>query len=184
MMDEIEMDYSNINWSDNIIFQFNGNYSFLSTFFPSIIILNLYVNNEYKPIKFKDIETAYEYGKAYFAHDCINMKNILNTMSPRDAQIIGNNNIKFLNENDLINWENNKFQWMYNINYEKFNQNIDLQIKLVETYPKILINGNIWNDKYWGYSLQDQTGSNNLGIILMLIRDRFIHHQNLNLFPL
>lgn len=183
MLEELVVDVTSINWSDNIICQFIGDYYFLNNFYQSIIVLKLLCNNDYKPIKFNNAETAYQYGKAYFAKDDIGRKNILNTMSPKDAKFAGHNVI-FKNKNDFILWENKKFQWMYKVIEEKFIQNVELQIKLVQTYPKLLINGNTWDETYWGYSLIGLNGFNNLGIILMMIRDRIIHNYFTNLINL
>ena len=45
----------------------------------------------------------------------------------------------------------------------------DLKEKLLATGDKILIEGNTWNDDFWGKC--SDNGKNNLGIILMKIRE-------------
>ena len=51
----------------------------------------------------------------------------------------------------------------------KFTQNLDLKKKLLETEDSLLIETNNWNDTYWGVCRNK--GQNNLGKILMKIRD-------------
>lgn len=54
----------------------------------------------------------------------------------------------------------------------KFEDNPHLMKKLVETGNAILINGNNKGETYWGTDLYSWKGDNNLGKILMKIRDR------------
>ena len=58
---------------------------------------------------------------------------------------------------------------MYDICLAKFTQNQDLKEKLLKTGNAILIEGNWWNDTYWGVC--NGIGENNLGKILMKIRE-------------
>jgi ribA/ribD-fused uncharacterized protein len=57
---------------------------------------------------------------------------------------------------------------MSEIIHAKFAQNIDIREKLVLTYPQELVEGNTWNDKYWGVC--NGVGQNMLGRILMAER--------------
>lgn len=50
----------------------------------------------------------------------------------------------------------------------KFTQFPQLRIKLMNTAPAVLIEGNSWGDTYWEV---DSTGENHLGIILMQLRN-------------
>jgi ribA/ribD-fused uncharacterized protein len=52
----------------------------------------------------------------------------------------------------------------------KFNQNSDLKKQLIETGNKLLVEGNNWNDCFWGVT-QDKWGENWLGRILMDVRN-------------
>jgi hypothetical protein len=69
-------------------------------------------------------------------------------------------------------WHNKKLMVMYKGVYEKFNQNELLQTKLLCTYPKQLIEGNNWDDYYWGFC--KGRGENKLGKILMKIRNDWL----------
>ena len=47
----------------------------------------------------------------------------------------------------------------------------ELRALLKATGNQDLQEGNNWNDTYWGVSLRTGNGKNNLGLILMKIRD-------------
>ena len=55
-----------IDWNNNIISKFNGEYYYLSNFSPSIILLKLVINGVNQTIKCLTAEMAYQYGKAFF----------------------------------------------------------------------------------------------------------------------
>jgi len=54
--------------------------------------------------------------------------------------------------------------------WQKFSQP-EYQEFLLSTKNKILMEGNTWNDTYWGVNLETGEGNNFLGRILMEIRD-------------
>lgn len=75
---------------------------------------------------------------------------------------------------------------MYKVVESKFIQNDKLMNKLIKTYPKMLIEGNTWGDKYWGCVVEDSDnflhrksliGENKLGIILMDIREKYTNDK-------
>lgn len=65
-------------------------------------------------------------------------------------------------------WEQIKLKVMFDINIEKYKDDY-LSDKLVDTRGCELIEGNTWKDTYWGVC--NGVGQNNLGKILMQIRD-------------
>lgn len=66
-------------------------------------------------------------------------------------------------------WETVKDQVMFDVCCAKFNDNEYLAQLLVQTGDAILIEGNTWNDTYWGVC--NGKGKNMLGKILMQIRE-------------
>lgn len=72
-------------------------------------------------------------------------------------------------------WEDVKIRKMYQICLAKFTQNSHLKDKLLKTYTTELIEGNTWHDNFWGdcscEKCKNIKGQNNLGKILMYIRD-------------
>ena len=53
--------------------------------------------------------------------------------------------------------------------YAKFTQNSELYNLLLSTGSSILIEGNQWQDTFWG--VVNGEGQNNLGLLLMLLRN-------------
>lgn len=71
-------------------------------------------------------------------------------------------------------WEDVKFEIMYDIVHAKFDQNPDLKQKLLDTGNAHLEEGNHWNDRIWGVCPAGSgNGKNWLGEILMDIRREF-----------
>ena len=68
-------------------------------------------------------------------------------------------------------WENTKDGLMRRIVGAKF-KDPELMRLLVDTGDAELIEGNNWNDTYWGVSLKTGKGLNKLGKILMEVRNR------------
>lgn len=74
------------------------------------------------------------------------------------------------------NWEDEKWDIMFNIVEAKFNQNKDLARMLAATGDEEIIEGNTWGDTYWGVC--NGIGKNNLGKILMSVRGMIQEEMN------
>jgi predicted NAD-dependent protein-ADP-ribosyltransferase YbiA (DUF1768 family) len=59
---------------------------------------------------------------------------------------------------------------MKEIVFLKFRNHSYLESLLLKTGDLELIEGNTWNDKFWGVDLKTGKGENNLGKILMEVR--------------
>jgi hypothetical protein len=57
----------------------------------------------------------------------------------------------------------------------KFEQHLELKRKLIETYPQELQEGNYWGDSFWGIDSKTGIGENNLGKILMKLREEYFN---------
>ncbi len=69
-------------------------------------------------------------------------------------------------------WDEAKLGIMLGYNRQKFTRNPELAARLVATGSKRLVEGNTWDDRFWGVSPpRTENGANNLGKILMYIRD-------------
>ena len=119
-----------------------------------------YADFEYKGIMWKTTEHAYQ---AFKCRDVFEFLEIMNTETPGQAKRLGQK-CKM-----VPLFEIHKVQLMYEINKCKFEQNKYLTNKLLFTGNQELIEGNTWNDTFWG--ICDNIGENNLGKILMKIRD-------------
>lgn len=137
----------------NEINEFRGNYYFLSNFFDCPIVFeNIpYLNNEaaFQAQKVLDLDTKKEFS----------------TLPPNLAKSKGRK------VNLRKDWEKVKDELMYKICLAKFTQNPKLKFQLLETKDAVLIEGNTWNDTYWGVC--KGIGKNKLGEILMKIRKEF-----------
>ena len=71
-------------------------------------------------------------------------------------------------------WEQVKIGIMKDLLVLKFSQD-DLKELLLSTRPNVLIEGNLWQDQYWGVCYCDKCkgkGQNHLGKLLMEVRDK------------
>lgn len=133
-----------------MIDNFMGEYAFLSNFYE--------VPVEYGGLDYQNSEAAFQAQKTidkterlWFTNlDASSSKKLGRTIALRD------------------DWEKVKIQTMYEVCYAKFTQNPDLAKKLVATGNEILVEGNTWNDTFWGVC--NGQGMNHLGKILMAIR--------------
>lgn len=134
-----------------MINEFKGKYYFLSNFYPTPVMYEglMYKNNEsaFQSVKVKDIERRKQFCE----------------LDSSTAKKKGRN---VLLRND---WEKIKDEVMYQCVKDKFNRNIELKQKLIDTGNKELIEGNTWNDIYWGVCRG--RGKNKLGKILMRVRE-------------
>ena len=134
--------------------KFRGKYYFLSNF--SRIPVSL------ENITYPTSEHAYQ---AYKTKNLGEREKIAKLDTPAKAKKYGNKLI--LREN----WDSIKLEIMENIIRQKFLQNPIYLKKLLETGDAELIEGNTWKDTYWG--VYKGKGQNNLGKILMKIRQEF-----------
>ncbi|MGN0992844.1 MAG: NADAR family protein [Bacilli bacterium] len=134
-----------------MINSFKNKYFFLSNYYPCFI--------EYKGIKYRNNEAAFH------AQKDLSRSYEFQLLTPDKAKKLGRQ-VKLRQD-----WEEIKDEIMYEINLEKFKQNEDLKIKLLDTKDEELIEGNNWNDTYWGVC--NGIGKNKLGKILMRIRSEF-----------
>lgn len=128
--------------------EFRGTNFFLSNFYncPVTYNGNTYQNAEAAFHAQKDPARSKEFTK----------------MNPSEAKRLGRR-VKLRKD-----WEQVKNKIMYEIVTEKFRQNLELAKRLLDTGDNILVEGNTWNDTYWG--ICNGRGKNHLGQILMRVR--------------
>ena len=134
---------------NNKIDEFRGKYYFLSNFYnaPVTVYGFTYENNE----------------AAFQAQKQSSICHTFQHLNPSQAKSKGRK-VKLRPD-----WEYVKDDIMYDICLCKFKQNKDLREKLIATGNAELIEGNTWNDCYWGVC--KGRGKNKLGKILMQIRE-------------
>lgn len=133
------------------ISSFRGEYSFLSNFFKTTVLI---VDGRLWP----SVEHAYQAAKTT---DLVDQEEIRKALTQGKAKRLGQD---VLLRSD---WEQNKLEVMYLLLKLKFADPI-LRRWLLNTGDAILEEGNIWGDTYWG--ICHGQGSNWLGVLLMLVR--------------
>lgn len=135
----------------DVIDSFSGDYSFLSNFHP--------VKVELEGVKYPSVEHAYQAAKT------MNLDHrVLISKLPTGGQA------KRAGGNVVLrdDWKKVRLQIMESLLDQKFRLNADLAALLIATDPAVLIEGNIWGDKFWG--MCNGNGCNYLGQLLMHIR--------------
>lgn len=142
----------------NRISEFRGKYSFLSNFY--------FTEVKYEDIVYTSVEAAFQAQKTANLED----RKIFIGVNPSEAKRLGRR-VKLRDD-----WEDIKLDVMYNVVKAKFDQHSILRVNLLETRNAELVEDNNWGDTYWGVC--NGVGENNLGKILMKIRDEYIKEVN------
>lgn len=114
-------------------------------------------------IYYKTVEHYYQSEK--FDNKELKTK-IINAKTPKEASIIGRDRSNKRKDN----FKQIKKQVMYNGILEKFRQNRDIAYKLIETRNKDIAEATI-DEYYWGIG-KDKSGENNIGKILVNVREQ------------
>ena len=139
--------------------EFKGEKRFLSNMYPCTIVYQ-----------------GKEYGSSEHIYQAMKSKNLeyqeyIRTLDePKSTKKEAN---RLLGEEYELreDWDEIKLEFMEEILYLKFTQNLDLQEKLLNIEGHIE-EKNSWGDTFWGTS--DGVGQNHLGRLLMEIRDRLL----------
>ena len=136
----------------SVIDSFEGEYEFLSNFYNCPVT--------YKGITYNNSEAAFQAQKATDVYTQV-----------RDFTGVTASVAKKLGRHCSLrpDWNDIRVDEMRAIVLQKFLQNPRLEKRLLDTGTATLIEGNWWNDKFWGVCKGE--GCNMLGIILMEVRD-------------
>ena len=121
--------------SPNKIAEFQGEYRFLSNFWPAEVV--------YEGITFPTSEHAYQAAKTL---DPEQRKKIAALKTPAEAKHAG----EALEQRE--DWNDVKFKVMEDVVRYKFTHHDELRQKLLATGDASLEEGNTWNDQIWGIS--------------------------------
>jgi len=136
---------------------FRGDYRFLSNFHMGVIR----VEGAHETEKFyPSVEHAYQAAKTLNEDE---IEDIRLTATPGEAKAKGKHCTL------RADWEEVKLEVMFNLLMIKFSDPI-LRHKLLETGDAQLIEGNSWNDRFWGCDDTTWRGKNHLGRLLMVVR--------------
>lgn len=135
--------------------EFQGEYRWLSNFWPCSI--------KFEGLTYPSVENAYQAAK--FAPD---LRLPFMTMKAGEAKRRGKEGIGFIG----TKWAGKTLELMKMLNLEKFSEkNPKLLQKLLDTGDAVIEEGNRWGDEFWGINLDTGVGRNELGKILMEIRE-------------
>lgn len=144
---------------NNSIMGFQGEYRFLSNFYPSKI--------EYMGLIFPTVENVYQLAKNHPELISYKMIEKYQTCSPGKAKRMGKE-AKLRSD-----WDDVKDEFMSIFVSLKFSTNENLKKMLLNTGDKLIFEKNTWGDTYWGV-VEDKhgrlQGTNKLGKILMRVR--------------
>lgn len=153
---------------DEPITSFRGEYEFLSNFYECYVPMTF--GKDHVPFEFRNAEAAFQAHKTTNFADLIMFSN----MTGPEAKKFGRK-VKLKDD-----WNDMRLQIMFEVVLTKFVVNQDLRDKLMATGQRELIEGNTWNDTFWGVC--NGKGENHLGKILMevrsmLIRAKFLYQR-------
>ena len=139
-----------------MIDSFSGEYRFLSNFYQPEV--------EFEGMMYPSTEHAYQAAKTLDLKSRAMFQGGTAGQAKRLGQVI-------ILRDDWTN-DNVKISVMYAVLLDKFTRHQDLRKQLIATSPNELIEGNTWNDTFWGVC--DGKGKNHLGKLLMSIRQEII----------
>ena len=139
-----------------MIDSFSGEYRFLSNFYQAEV--------EFEGMMYPSTEHAYQAAKT------LDLKSRAMFQGGTAGQAKRLGHVIILRD-DWTN-DNVKISVMYAVLLDKFTRHQDLRKQLIATSPNELIEGNTWNDTFWGVC--DGKGKNHLGKLLMSIRQEII----------
>ena len=141
-----------------MIEKFDAEYAFLSNFYPSPI--------EMGGETYPTVEHAFQAAKTANPE---HRAQIRNKSTPGGAKRLGGKRGKLITLRP--DWEQIKLSIMENLVRQKF-QHHELKTMLLATGDQELVEGNNWNDTFWGVCRGK--GENNLGKLLMEVRGYLI----------
>lgn len=134
--------------------QFKGDYTFLGNRFPCRF--------NWRGLAYGSAEAAFQSSKCVGESE----RKVFASCSADTAAQKGKDLVSY------TGWEEEQLDIMESILQAKFGQNPAMMKKLADTGKSILINGNSKHETYWGVDLYSWEGENNLGKLLMKIREK------------
>lgn len=149
------------------ITSFSGRYRWLSNFYVSpVVVASPHVT--LTPYIYASVEHAFAAAKAKHRLD---HEAVAGCSTPGKAKALGRKVEKW------DDWDERRVDVMANCLAAKFAPGTALASMLIATGDAELVEGNHWNDIFWGVC--DGKGLNNLGILLMSVRQRLIDAKNI-----
>jgi len=149
-------------YTGGVVIMFRGEYRFLSNFYPCDVTLPA---EAFLPeMKFNSVENAYVAAKTLD----LEMRKHIATLTAGEAKKLGHEEI-FPLRHDYS--DERRLNTMRVLVEQKFStKNPELRQKLLDTKDATLVEGNTWEDDFYGVNLTTGSGKNHLGQILMQVR--------------
>lgn len=143
--------------------RFRGKYSFLSNFqyFDKPMQYGdlSFPTNEHFYVAMKTLDQ--DLRREVSIHPCKGLKAFGNTLPLRE------------------DWDDIKDKVMeFGLRYKYSRHNPTLRKKVIALKDVKIVEGNWWGDDYWGFCLKTGQGENNLGKLIMKIRDEIIEEES------
>lgn len=135
----------------NAIVSFSGEFSFLSNFYPAPV--------QFDGHEYRTVEHAFQAAKT---DDRLQRLDVRLALTPGQAKRLGRKVTL------RPGWNDERLQVMRGLLLQKFAPGSTLAGQLVRTEGRPLVEGNVWNDRFWGVC--DGRGENHLGLLLMEVR--------------
>ncbi len=145
---------------ENEVSSFRGPYRFLSNFYPAPV--------EFEGQRYPTVEHAYQAAKT---PDAALRKRIREARNAGTAKMLGQR-VPLRKD-----WERVKLDVMLDLLRKKFCRP-SLSDLLLATEDLRLVEGNTWNDRFWG--AVDGKGKNHLGRLLMQVRDELRQRKTIS----
>lgn len=135
---------------------------------------NTFLSNMYhSPINISDI-TGYDIIVNTVEHAYQGMKTMMHNEQMKIFTCLSPYEAKKLGKKCMVRpaWDTMKYDIMKRLLEKKFSDYV-LKEALLSTFPYYLIEGNNWGDTFWGYDVNLGKGENNLGKLLMQLRNQY-----------
>jgi len=153
----------NVKVDVNHISRFQGEYRFLSNFYPCTVFLD--------DLDYPSVEHAYQAAKTTDDWERVCIRDL---PKAGQAKSYGKD---FGNTKPIrCNWREINLEIMRDLLLQKFSRT-DLRRKLLDTGSHELIEGNNWGDTYWGQCPVGK-GENHLGKLLMEVREFYAERKS------
>ena len=145
----------------NPILEFKDEYRWLSNFWPSKVTIGSGEGHMELPT----VEHAYQASKTLSMEEREQFYDINAATAKRLGRKV----------TLRADWDDVKLGIMEDLVRQKFHGSTELYVKLMATYPRPIVEGNEWGDRFWGVCRG--IGRNHLGLIITAIRDEIIEEE-------
>lgn len=135
--------------------EFQGDHRWLSNFYPCTVVLD--------GVTYPSIENAYQAAKTTNQDERIAFRECKPGQAKRAGRSV----------TVRPDWDCIKLDVMAELTKQKYKHK-NLRSMLLSTGEQYIQEGNRWGDTFWGVCLKTNKGENNLGRIIMMVREHIV----------